>query len=809
MFQRFVNERISIIVVCLAVFTLCSPLPGGSASPLRGSSRPGVTAGSPGGSDSSAGEDSDPVPVTEANYPLLAEWGPEKLFPRIMSTTITPNWMENGGRFWYWYRTDAGTSWYLVDCSRRKQQFLFDGSTIEEAITRLTGDQRDRPGVEPAAVEITENGRTARFTIGDARYEYDIRSDAAVLVDSIVPPAETPRRSISPDGAWFVFSRGNNLYIAETADPYGTERRIANDGEPGYRWGGQKDDAADGPGVFGYVEAFWSNDSRRFCVGRFDARAVGDLWLIDELAEPRPTLMTFKCAMPGEQIYQHELWAYDRISEALVRIDIERWPDQTLWDLFAPTVYWNGSGTHLYFIRRSRDYLSVDLCAADPFTGESTILIEERMPDMVYIKPITELPEHDGFLWWSMRDGWGHLYRYDMDGTLIAQLTMGEFNVDEVITVDEENGYVYLTANAREPDRNPYYRHLYRVRLDGTKFEVLTPENAEHRITMSPSKRYFIDTYSSVDMPPVSVLRERNGKTVLELERCDITPLVDAGWKPPEIFSATAADGATDLWGVMWKPFDFDPGKKYPIIVRTYPGKQGEYIPHEFSPWATEGILAQLGFIVVDFGNRGGTPERGFEYRSYGRGNLRDYPIPDKKAVVRELAGRHPFIDIDRVGIFGGSSGGYCAATAMLTEPDFFKVGVAISGPHDGRIMYNIWHERYNGARMVEKEDGSISWEVPSQTNIEIAGNLKGHLLIIHGSMDSVAYPAHSARLADALIRAGKRFDYFVFPGADHGYGKRHQWPYLQRLTADYFAEYLLGDHRVNVDMFSTDPDRP
>lgn len=806
MSRRFTRETIFLIVLFLTVTVLFPPV---TAVPAPPQHRPATPAGSPTENARSTDGDAAPVPVMEANYPLFAEWGPGKLFPRITSTELTPKWIGESDRFWYWYRTGAGTSWYLVDPARSRQQFLFDRKTLGEAISRTTGEQGNPLGIDPATVEVLENGRLARFSIGTARYEYDIQSDTAVPVNSAAPTPTASQRSISPDGAWFVYSRGNDLYIAQTTDPEGVERRISTDGVPAYRWEGQEDDTDNGPGVYGYVEVHWSNDSRRFCILRFDAREVGDLWLIDELAEPRPTLKTFKCAMPGEPIYQHELWVYDRIAESFVRMEIERWPDQTLWDLFAPTVYWDGSGTRIYFIRRSRDHLSVDLCAADPFTGRSTVLIEESMSDMVYIKPIAELPEHDGFLWWSMRDGWGHLYRYGSDGTLVTRLTAGEFNVDDVVSVDEKNNFVYFTANGREPGRNPYYRHLYRVRLDGKKLELLTPENAEHLIAMSPSKRYLIDTYSRVDTPPVSVLRDRTGKKVLELERCDIAPLVDAGWKPPEIFSASAADGLTDLWGVMWKPFDFDPRKKYPIIVRTYPGKQGEYIPHAFSPWAAEGILAQLGFVVVKFGNRGGTPERGFAYRSYGRGDLRDYPIPDIKAVVEELAGRHPFIDIDRVGIFGGSSGGYCAATAMLTEPDFFKVGVARSGPHDGRIMYNIWHERYNGARMIEGDDGSISWEVPSETNIEIAGNLKGHLLIIHGSMDSVAYPAHSARLADALIRAEKRFDYFIIPGANHGYGERHQWRYMQRLTADYFAEHLIGDHRVNVDMFSVDPERP
>jgi dipeptidyl-peptidase-4 len=756
-------------------------------------------------------DESGAIAGNEANYQLFAEWQWDKLGPRIMSLHFSPHWIHSSDSLWYWYRTTKGTFWYVADPKHKKKQELFQLRSLVDAVIRLTGigPNDPPPRIDPTGVILSDDLCSARFHAGEELYEYDITSGGAKQVDATSPPDPETDLSVSPDGELMIFSRGNNLYIAETADSQQSERRLTTDGAKNYRWDGQDEDTEDYPHVRGYVQANWSGDSRRFCIRRYDYHGVGDLWLIDNLAEPRPTLKTFKCPLPGEPVSRNELWIYDRMEDSLAKIDTERWPDQMLWDLFTSTTFWSDDGERLYFVRRSRDFLSVDLCAVDMKTMKTTVLVEERMRDMVYFKPLVQLEEGGDFLWWSMRDGWGHIYYYKEDGTLLAQLTSGEFNVDDMLAVDEAAGMVYFTANGREPGRNPYYRHLYRVGLDGGDLRLLTEENADHRVDISPSRRYFIDTYSTVVDPPVSLMRTAQGEKHLALERTDASPLFDAGWRAPEVFSVKAADGVTDLWGVMWKPFDFDARRKYPVIVRTYPGKQGEFIPHSFSPWAMEGVLAQLGFVVVNFGNRGGTPERGFAYRSHGRGDLRGYALPDKKAGVIELAERYEFIDIDRVGIYGGSSGGYLTATAMLMEPDFFKVGVAISGPHDGDIYYNIWHERYNGIRMVQNDKDSISWEVSGDTNIEIAGNLKGHLLIVQGGADQIVHPAHAARLADALIRAGKRFDYFMIPGANHGYSEPHQWRYLQRLTADYFAEYLIGDRRVDIDMFATDPQKP
>jgi len=539
-------------------------------------------------------------------------------------------------------------------------------------------------------------------------------------------------------------------------------------------------------------------------VTRSDEREVEDLWLIDHLGEPRPTLRTYKCSMPGETTAKEELWICNVESNAMVRVDADRWPGQVLWDLFAQPRVWSDDSSTLYFTRRSRDYFSVDVCAADPATGESRILIEERINGQVYIKSLRELPKLDKLLWWSMRDGWGHLYLYGRDGELEKQLTRGAFNVDEVLEVDEDARVVYFTANGREEGRNVYYRHLYRVGLDGSGLKLLTPEDAEHRCEMSGSRRYFVDNYSCVHEAPMAKVRDANGALVIDLETADLSGLRDAGWMPPKVFVAKSADGVTDQWGVLYRPYDFDPAAKYPIVTRVYPGRQGEYIPRSFQPLDVNAILAQLGCVVVQFGNRGGTYERGLAYREHEREEFRDYGLADKKVVIEQLADRYPWIDIDRVGIYGGSSGGFMTTSAMLVYPDFFKVGVAMTAPNDPSVYFNLWAERYYGVKQITEEDGTVRWESAPDDNLEVADRLKGNLLMIYGELDANVHPAHMFRMAQAFIDAGKRFDMFVVPGANHGLG---DWRYLYGMAWDYFAEHLIGDRRDGVETFVPKPE--
>ncbi len=745
----------------------------------------------------------DPVPVRTANWELAQKWLPDRTSDRLASLEVTPHWLPDDERFWYRYRTREGVRYWLVDPAKRKKEALFDCGHLASELTRITQDPHDGASLDLGELTFTRSDQTFEFAVGETRFEYDRATGKLARVaetESAGEKKEEPQPwwNLSPDGNTIVFGREHDLYLRKTGAPEGEETRLTTDGELHNAWGGLGE-LPEEEGEPRPVYISWSGDSRYFSVVRSDEREVEDLWLIDHLARPRPTLQTYKCSMPGETTSRQELWIGGVESGKMVRVDTDRWPDQILWDLFTAARWWSEDSSVLYFTRRSRDYFSVDLCAADPATGESRTLIEERIQGQVYLKELRELPTLGKLLWWSMRDGWGHLYLYDKAGQLERQLTRGSFNVDEVVEVDEEAGVVFFTANGREEGRNVYYRHLYRVGLGGEGLTLLTPEDAEHACVMSPSLSYFVDNHSRVDRKPFSLVRDADGKEIVELERADLSGLEEAGWHPPKVFVAKSADGVTDQWGVLYRPHDFDPDRKYPIVTRVYPGRQGEFVPRAFRPVSAETCLAQLGFIVVQFGNRGGTYERGLAYREHGREEFRDYGLADKRVVIEQLGDRYSWIDLERVGIYGGSSGGFMTTSAMLMHPDFFKVGVAMTSPNDPSVYFNLWAERYYGVEQVEDEEGTVHWESAPEGNLEVAGNLQGKLLMVYGEADDNVHPAHLFRMAQAFVEAGKRFDMLMIPGVDHGLG---DWRYLYGCIWDYFAEHLLGDPRPGADSF-------
>jgi dipeptidyl aminopeptidase/acylaminoacyl peptidase len=385
----------------------------------------------------------------------------------------------------------------------------------------------------------------------------------------------------------------------------------------------------------------------------------------------------------------------------------------------------------------------------------------------------------------------------------------------------------------REEGENPYLRHLYRVNADGSAFALVDAGNFDHAERISPTKRYTIDSYSRVDVPTKNVVRDASGKVVMNLEDADVSRLKEMGWKPPQSFVVKAADGVTDIYGNMWKPFDFDSTKKYPIIANVYPGPQTESVNTTFVAGGVPQQLAQLGFIVIQIGNRGGSPLRSLAYHRYGYFNLRDYALADKKSGIEQLSARHSWIDIEKVGIFGHSGGGFLTAAALMLPPynDFFKVGVSSSGNHDNNIYNQNWSENNHGLKLIAARkdtasrgrgargiaaggqspnvqqqgaplsadtvavvasDSAFSIHVP--TNIDLAPNLKGRLLLTTGDMDNNVHPGNTVRMVNALIKANKRFDYMVLPGKPHGYGD--MTPYFTRLLMEYFAENLMGDAR-------------
>ena len=442
----------------------------------------------------------------------------------------------------------------------------------------------------------------------------------------------------------------------------------------------------------------------------------------------------------------------------------------------------------------------MDVCTIDTATGAVTPVLQERMNVYIETKPLRLIGNGAEMLWWSERDGWGHYYLYGSDGKLKNQIDKGEFVAEEVVSVDEKARTMTMTADGREDGENPYYMHTYRAQLDGNGMKLLDAGDASHAVNSNDSGKYFVDNFSRVNSAPESVLFDANGAQVMPLEKVDMTRMLEAGYKFPEPFKVKADDGITDLYGVMYKPFDFDPNKKYPLIEYVYPGPQTESVDYTFNARSNNAMLANFGFIVITVGNRGGNPNRSKWYHTFGYNNLRDYGLADKKAAAEQLAERYPFIDLERVGMWGHSGGGFMTAASLLVYPDFFKVAWSESGNHENNIYNNTWSEKNHGIKEVTDDKGNVTFEYSIDKNSEIAKNLKGRLALVTGDIDNNVHPSNTYRLADALIRANKRFELIILPGQRHGY--TNDTDYINWRRADFFCQYLLGDFDQTVDMW-------
>ena len=638
--------------------------------------------------------------------------------------------------------------------------------------------------------------------------------------------------NISPNGEYIFFGRDYNLFWmdkenyqkAKKDDKDSTivEHQLTTDGIKDYAYGGgytaannddeKKIKEEKKKRRSAYIS--WSRDSKKFALIREDSRKVKDLWVINVLKEPRPELETYKYQMPGEKdAPQDELWVFDMGTKKGKKIVVDQFKDQTLSihranltnkqraEDYVPSMWLSETSDKLFITRASRDLYRTDICSVNTETGETKVLIEERMNTYIETKRLHILNNGKELIHWSERDGWGHFYLYDENGTLKNQITSGPWHCSEIVRVDEKNRVLYFTANSREPGENPYYDHLYRVNLDGSGLQLLNPGNYTHNAEMSDSYKYFVNTFSRVNTIPKSEIRDNTGKPVMELATADLKNLFAAGYKFPEPFKAKAADGITDIYGVMYKPFDFDSTKLYPLIEYVYPGPQTEAVNAAFSSKMDRtDRLAQLGFIVITLGNRGGNPNRSKWYHNYGYGDLRDYGLADKKYVAEELADRYKFIDITKVGITGHSGGGFMSTAALCQYPDFFKVAVSSSGNHENQIYNRWWSETHHGVKERVDDKGETQFIYDIEKNTQLAKNLKGKLLLITGDIDNNVHPGNTLRMVNALIKANKRFDFFILPGERHPYGSDTE--YVFWLKADYFCKHLIGDYSISTDIF-------
>ena len=664
-------------------------------------------------------------------------------------------------------------------------------------------------------------------------FEYELATGKLIKLEDYAGEPERPRwASISPDGNTIVFGRHHNLFsmdkenyeksLNDPNDKTIEEHQLTTDGVENYSYyssgvyGGSTESNVDkekNKDKRKSVRIIWSHDSKKFALTRSDQREVKDLWVINSLSNPRPTLVTYKYHMPGEEeAPQEEILIFDMETKEKLKVKAEKFKDQTIGlmternpvntrdDDYRPRLWLSETPDKLYFSQTSRDHKRIDICYADTSTGDVQVLIEERLNTYVETRSLGFIDNGKELVHWSERDGWAHFYLYDGDGNLKNQLTSGPFHCEDIVGIDENAGVLYFTANGREEREDPYYLHLYRINLDGSGLQLLNKDNFNHSISANDTPSFFIDNFSRVDTIPEAVLRDNRGNILLKMESPDLSLLFEIGFKFPETFKVKADDGKIDIYGVMYKPFDFDPNKKYPIIAYVYPGPFTESVDKSFSTRSDRHFrLAQFGFIVITVGNRGGHPSRSKWYHNYGYGNLRDYGLADKKAAIEQLAARHSYINIDKVGIHGHSGGGFMSAAALLVYPDFFKVAVSSAGNHENNIYNRWWSEQHHGVLEVEDKEGNITFEYDIDKNSEVAENLKGRLLIVTGDMDNNVHPANSIRLANALIKANKRFDFFLFPGKRHGYGDMSE--YFFWIRADYFCKHLIGDYSQDVDI--------
>ncbi|MCH7678288.1 S9 family peptidase [candidate division KSB1 bacterium] len=759
-----------------------------------------------------------PIKAQKANFELAEKFTTQKMEKMASSLSVDPNWFKDENRFWYEYKNTDGKNWYVVDAEKRTKRTLFDKEDMAAQLAELFKKPFNSKDLPLKDFEYNKGKGLFTFHVDSIEVTYKLENRKLVKGDSLKKKPDEKWITYSPDSTWIAFARTHNLYIMKTDDPDSTEHQFTTDGEKWYSYQFDEKDTTSTKRLRARVE--WFKHSRKLFSRRQDKRKMGDLWVINSLKK-RPELETYKYSMPGEKhVAQTEVVVFDIESKQSIKlkIEIDGWKDLRMGNgrRSANTGFFTSKDSDdLYFIVRDRTWKKIAVCKANTTTGEVEVVISEESNPYVSRRFADVAVIEDGkeFIWWSERTGWGQLYRYDSKGTLKKRITNGYFIVGDMMKIDTLKQVIYFRGFGREKGVDPNYTMNYRINFDGTGLKLLSPENATHSFSMSDKMGYFVDNYSRVDMPAKSVLRDAKGRVVMELEETDISRMVEAGWKMPQVFTVKAADDVTDLYGVMWKPFDFDPAKKYPIIAYVYPGPQVEPFPISFTLTGSRARtvpLAQVGFVVIAMGQRGGSPLRSKYYHNYGYGDLRDYPLADNKYGIEQLAARHSFIDIKRVGIFGHSGGGFMSTAAILTYPDFYKVAVSSAGNHDNNVYNNSWSEVHNGiqekTRKVKKkneageavEEDSTYWEARIESNTELAKNLKGKLLLVHSDRDNNVHPANTIRMADALMKEGKRFDFMLMPGQRHGFGK--YTPYFERMMWYYFAEHLLGDYRTNVD---------
>ncbi|MGQ0733237.1 MAG: DPP IV N-terminal domain-containing protein, partial [Acidobacteriota bacterium] len=665
---------------------------------------------------------SAPRALTAEDYSRAERFMGYNTTPLVYRTGVRPTWLPDD-RFWYRITIPGGSEFVLVDPARGSREPAFDHGRVAAAMSAAAGATYTASTLPFVEIAFTADGASIEVNAAKRRWRCDRQGKActdigeASAAASARPGPPAARTTVaSPDGRTHAFVRDYNLWVRDLAS--GRETQLTTDGVKDFAYA--TNDAgwtrSDTPVVV------WSPDSKKIATFRHDSRGVGEMYYVNTVVG-HPTLTTHKYPLPGDdKIFMIERVVLDIDKKQIVRIDLPLDPHRsTLCDHIVcggswADVQWSSDGREVAFVSTSRDHKREDLRIADAATGAVRLVMAERAETFFesgqgsvnwrYFSKSNEV------LWFSRKDDWGHLYLHDAGtGLLKNRITLGDGNVTQVLRVDEASRTLVFQGVGKEAGRDPYYRHVYSIRFDGTGQRLLTPEDADHVVDWSPSGKYFVDSYSTPQEPPVAVLRDASGNALATLETADISQLLAIGWKPPIGISVKGRDGRTDLYGLMFRPTTFDPASRYPIINNIYPGPQtGSVGGRSFS--AARGdtqAIAELGFIVVQIDGMG-TPWRSRTFHETYYGDMGDNTLPDQVAGMKELASRYPWIDLERAGIYGHSGGGFATAGAMFRYPDFFKVGVSQAGNHDNRVYEDDWAEKWQGL-LARKADGTSNYD--------------------------------------------------------------------------------------------------
>ena len=722
-----------------------------------------------------------PAQVQTEDYEQAASLR-DRLQPLATNVVESSGWIGKTHRFWYKKSVQGGSSFFMVDADTKVKKAAFDHNKLAAGLAKVLGEEVKADDLPFRSIEFSEDEKSIEFTVGGFKYSCDLRTYACKKVGPArrwrrgrfdmwqrgpAPQAASEEKKASPDGKREAFIKNYN--VAVRYKETGEEFFLSRDGSEG--------------NYYTFSSIAWSPDSKKIAAFRLRRGYHRIVHYVESSPSDQlqPKHHEMEYAKPGDalDIEQPVLFLIDEKKTVFIDNSLFSNP----YEMSEPI--WRKDSRAFTFEYNQRGHQVYRIIEVDGTSGKARALISEE-PETFFAysgkKYRYDIEDGKEIIWMSERDGWNHLYLFDgSTGKVKNQITKGQWVVRGVDKVDEEKRQVYFRAGGMDPDQDPYFIHAYCINFDGTGLTALTEGEGTHSVSYSSDMAYYLDTWSRVDLPPCTELRQTSDRKIIrEVEKADISRLVEVGWKPPEVFAAKGRDGRTDIWGIIIRPMDFDPARKYPVVEYIYAGPHSSHVPKSFSPCHRMQPLAEMGFIVVQVDGMG-TSNRSKTFHDVCWKNIGDAGFPDRILWHKAVADRYPYYDISRVGIHGNSAGGQNALGGLLLHSEFYKVGVSSCGCHDNRMDKIWWNEQWMG--------WPIGPEYAASSNMDNAFRLRGHLLLIVGELDTNVDPSSTMQVVNALIKANKNFDLLVIPGGGHGMGGE----YGQRKMFDFFVRHLHG----------------